>query len=271
MNLPISSAPQDLAERLSSAGRSLLSTAADLDRDSLAAPSALPDWSRAHVVAHVEGVARALQRQIEYAARGERIEFYDGGYEGRVRDIELRAQRPAEEQLSNLVQAVDQVVESFAGLAPDGWEGRISYRDGTVRDGGLALWRELTIHATDLDAGHTPLDWDPDFCDHLIGFLTARVPDGTALELQPLGEQPRTLTTGTGDAGAGDPGAADAGQSDPGQNDTVRTVVVAGRLQDMAAWMAGRTPVGSLDATAAGDAVDLPELLPWPAAVAPRA
>jgi maleylpyruvate isomerase len=142
-------------------------------------------------------------------------------------------------------------VAVFAGVKGSEWDGRIAYRNGIVRDGALAMWRELVIHGSDLDLGRTPLDWDNTFCHYLFGFLAARVPDGMALKLQPLGEQPRTLTNGPGTP--------------------ARTVVVTGLLQDIAAWLAGRKPLGGLNASAAADGVDLPELLPWPAAVPPRA
>ena len=242
--------PENLPGRIADAGRGLLATAAGLDEAALAAPSVLPGWNRAFVVAHVEGVARAMTRQLEYAARGETVEFYDDGFDGRNRDIERRAQRPADEQLESLTDAVSAAVTAFAGLAGSEWDAGIAYRNGTVRDGALALWRELVIHASDLGLGRSSLDWDNTFCHYLFGFLTARVPDGTALKLQPLGEQPRTLSNGS---------------SAP-----ARTVVVTGLMQDIAAWLAGRKPLGGLNATAAADGVDLPELLPWPAAVAPR-
>lgn len=251
MNRSETAVPENLSERLADAGRELLAAAAVLDEAAAAAPSVLPGWNRAFVLAHVEGVARAMARQLEYAARGETIEFYDDGFDGRNRDIERRAQRPADEQLRSLTEAVDAVVVRFSALQGSEWDAGIAYRNGTVRDGGLALWRELVIHASDLDTGRTSLDWDNTFCHYLFGFLTARIPDGTAVKLQPLGEQPRTLSRGPGTP--------------------ARTVVVTGLLQDIAAWLAGRKPLGGLNATAAADGVALPELLPWPAAVPPRA
>lgn len=259
MTTPQHEAPQNLPEdltadlpgRLADAGRALLAAASGLDADALSEPSVLPGWNRAFVLAHVEGVARAITRQLDYAARGETIVFYDDGFDGRNRDIERRAQRPADEQLQSLTDAVTAAVAAFAALTGRQWEAGISYRNGTVRDGGLALWRELVIHASDLDTGRTSLDWDSTFCHYLFGFLAARVPNGTALKLQPLGEQPRTLSSENGTP--------------------VRTVVVTGLLQDIAAWLAGRKPLGGLNATAAADGIALPELLPWPAAVAPRA
>lgn len=236
----------ELPTLLADAARDFLARSAGLDDAALAEPSLLPGWDRAHVLAHVEGVSRAVCRQLDYAARGELIEFYDGGFDGRNQDIETRAQRPAAEQAAALNDAVDQVVTGFSSVEGSGWVGRISYRDGTVLAAALALWRELVIHGSDLDTGATPLHWSDGFCRHLVEFLAPRVPNGLALKLQPLGQPPVTI-------GAGE-----------------RTVVVTGRFQDISAWLAGRDPVGGLAATAAADGVALPELLPWPAAGAPK-
>ncbi|WP_028280603.1 maleylpyruvate isomerase family mycothiol-dependent enzyme [Arthrobacter sp. H5] len=240
----------DLPTRLAAAAKDFREVAVGLDDEGLAARSSLPGWNRAYVVAHVEGISRAMERQVQFAARGELIELYDGGYEGRVRGIELRAQRPAAEQKKALEAALDSAVVVFKGLDGAAWRGRISYRDGTVHDGALALWRELVIHASDLNAGRTSLDWDDAFCRYLLGFLEARVPEGLALKLQPLGQPPVTIGAEQGSAR--------------------RTVVVTGLLQDIAAWLAGRVPLGGLNATAAADGVALPDLLPWPSGVAPK-
>ena len=244
---------REVSAGLAVAGEDLKAIVKGLDENSFSEPTALAGWSRAHVVAHAEGISRAMQRQVEHAVRGETIELYDGGYEGRVQAIEARAQRNPLVQKEALVAAVDDAVGAFEH-ARDHWEAKISYRDGTVYDGALALWRELVIHASDLDAGTTSRDWSDRFCHYLIDFLAARVPEGTALKLHPLGEEPITIQGTLHDDGA------------------AHTVVVTGALQDIAAWLAGREPVGGLaatDAAEAADTVDLPELQPWPAAVAP--
>ncbi|MHA7277971.1 maleylpyruvate isomerase family mycothiol-dependent enzyme [Arthrobacter sp. Hz1] len=256
---------REVSAGLAVAGEDFKATVKGLDDASFGGPTALPGWSRAHVVAHAEGISRAMQRQVEHAVQGETIELYDGGFDGRVQAIEARAQRDPLTQKEALVAAVDDAIGAFEH-ARDHWEAKISYRDGTVYDGALALWRELVIHASDLDAGTTSRDWSDRFCHYLIDFLAARVPSGTVLKLQPLGEEPITIqgTPNDGAAPANDDAAHDA---------AAHTVVVTGALQDIAAWLAGREPVGGLEATdaaAAADTVDLPELLSWPAALTPR-
>src|SRR6478672_4237937 len=210
--------PENLLAELRRAADVVTGIAASLDDAAVAAPSELPGWTRGHVLAHLAGIANAMARQVEYSTRGERIELYDGGFEGRNRAIELAAGHGAEQHRATV---------------------------GTAIDRGLAVWRELTIHATDLGTGRGPETWSRPFCEHLFEFLAARVPEGERFVLQPLGLPSVAL------------GAAGG-----------RSTVINGMLTDIAAWLAGRTPtLGSLRATAAADGVELPALLPWPAGV----
>jgi len=236
--------PENLLEELRRAADVVASITANLTDPDVGAPSELPGWTRGHVLAHMAGISNAMARQLEFAARGETIELYDGGYEGRTRAIEMAAGHALAEHKADLESALERALGAFGGLDDAGWRRPISYRGGVAYDGGLALWRELVIHATDLGTGRGPETWSRPFCDELIHFLAARVPDGKRYVLQPLGLPP--VTIGNGSA----------------------TTVIGGMLTDIAAWLAGRTPtLGSLRATAAADGVDLPELLPWPAGV----
>ncbi|MCZ2404318.1 maleylpyruvate isomerase family mycothiol-dependent enzyme [Paenarthrobacter sp. Z7-10] len=222
----------------------LLEKSAALTDSGMRTGTELPGWTRGHVLAHLSGVTNAMARQAEYAVRGEKTELYDGGFEGRNKAIELAAGHGAAEQHRDLEAALDRALTAFDALDEVGWRASIAYRNGVVLDGGLALWRELVIHLSDLAVGRGPETWTQPFCRHLFDFLTARVPAELRLKLQPLGLPPLTLGNGN------------------------RSISISGMLTDIAAWLAGRTPTsGSLRATAAADGVDLPALLPWPAGV----
>jgi maleylpyruvate isomerase len=241
---------EDLLAELHKAADVVDGLAAKLTERDVPAPSELPGWSRGHVLAHISGIANAMARQLEFAARGETVELYDGGFEGRNQAIDMGASRSLAEHRTALDAALRRVLRAFDGLdklegsGEAGWQAPISYRGGVVYDGGLALWRELTIHAADLGMGRGPETWSRTFCAHLFDFLAARVPENQRFVFQPLGLPPITLGTGG------------------------KTTVVSGMLTDIAAWLAGRTPsLGSLRASAAADGVDLPDLLPWPAGV----
>lgn len=236
--------PGTALTELHEAADAVASLAAKLTEEDVPAPSLLAGWTRGHVLAHITGISNAMARQLEFAARGERVELYDGGYEGRTNAIEAAAGHGIDEHRRDLAAALERALGAFDSLEPGGWQVPISYRGGVVLDGGLALWRELVIHASDLGTGRGPETWSRQFCEHLFDFLSARVPEGQKFVLQPLGLPPVAI-------GAGG-----------------RSTVISGMVTDIAAWLAGREPsLGSLRASAAADDVDLPELLPWPSGV----
>ena len=242
--------PDILLAELHKAADAVSSLAAKLTEADVPAPSALPGWTRGHVLAHIAGISNAMARQLEYAARGDTVELYDGGYDGRTKAIEMSAGHALQQHRADLDAALERALRAFDSLDADsdagasGWRAPISYRGGAVLDGGLALWRELVIHAADLNTGRGPETWSRQFCEHLFTFLAARVPEDQKLVLQPLGMPPATIGTGG------------------------RSTVISGMVTDIAAWLAGREPsLGSLRASAAADGVDLPELLPWPSGV----
>ena len=243
-------APEVLLAGLHKAADDLASDVAKLSDEDVKAPSALPGWTRGHVLAHLTGISVAMARQLEYAARGETIELYDGGMDGRNKAIDMAAGHDAATHLADLAAALERAVKTFDALPGikdssanrTGWYAPITYRGGVVLDGGLALWRELVIHTSDLLTGRGPETWSRQFCEHLFDFLTARVQPDDRLVLQPLGLPPVSIGSGN------------------------RSTVVSGMITDIAAWLAGREPtLGSLRASAAADGVDLPALLPWPA------
>lgn len=220
----------------------------ELDRltdDSVQRPSELPGWSRGHVLAHIEGICAALARQVEYARRGETVELYDGGQPARDAAIEEGAGATASEHRERVASALDRVLAAFESLEPEQWDTPIRFRNGVVRDGALALWRELVIHHSDLGTGCNQQEWTGEFCHHLLDFLEPRVPEGETFLLRT--QQGEKIRLGEGADG----------------------VVVEGRLQDLAAWLAGREiGRGSVRAEHEGEAVPLPEIGPWPSAFA---
>lgn len=249
-----------LMSYLDSAAAGFREHAASLQDADVRDASRLPGWSRGHVLAHVAGVAEAMERQLQYAADGETVDLYDGGSDGRNRAIEEGAVRSAEQHRQQLDTTLSNALSAFRDLQESGWRTPISYRGGVVRDGGLALWRELVIHGTDLGTGGEADDWSPQFCEHLFGFLSARVPSGVRLRIQPIGMASRVL--------AGVPLASGSALNGSTALMDGSIISVNGMATDIAAWLAGRTPnLGSLRAEADADAVDLPDLLPWPSGI----
>lgn len=205
-----------------------------LTETSVRAASALPGWSRAHVLAHLEGVGLALARQARYALRGKLIDVYDGGRPGRDAAIEAGHRRGAPVLAEALSEALDEVEASWSAVTADDWRRPVRYRDGTLLDAGLAWWRELEIHTADALLGPSTEDWSPAFCGYLVEYLAPRVPAGIRLTLD-AEDGPWTWTVGEG-----------------------KELAVSGRSTDLAAWLAGRHPVRALT----GD--PLPTLTDWP-------
>ncbi len=201
--------------------------------EQLAADSPLPGWDRAHVVAHIAGFAHGMARQLEYAVRGEQIEQYTGGVAGRNADIEERVAMPVGRLKVVLEDALDHLAAAIAAMTESDWSRPISYRQGIALGGLEGAWREVEIHLADLDLGSTTAQWSDAFCAHLFDFLTVRLPAEIVLVL-PDGTR---VGAGTTDLRA------------------------AGSWSDVAAWLAGREPIGAL--TFAGERA--PELGPWPA------
>src|SRR5512141_1896437 len=105
--------PEELLEELRRAADVVTGITAKLTDPDVKAPSELPDWTRGHVLAHICGIANAMARQLEYAARGESIELYDGGYEGRTRAIEMAAGHTIAEHRADLDAALDRALQAF--------------------------------------------------------------------------------------------------------------------------------------------------------------
>src|SRR6478752_1176141 len=98
--------PEYLLEELRRAADVVTGIAAKLGDQDVQAASELPGWTRGHVLAHLAGIANAMARQAEFAARGESIELYDGGFEGRTRAIELAAGHSADQHRADVGSAV---------------------------------------------------------------------------------------------------------------------------------------------------------------------
>lgn len=145
--------------------------------------SALPGWTRGHVLAHVDGVGRALARQAEYAARGEKIAPYDGGQAGRDAAIEAGSTRTTSEHVAELEALRERLRTAWPEPGSPLWSAPVTYRDGVVADALLAWWREVRIHAVDARVGIGIDTWDPELVGHLREFLAVRLPEDAGVEL----------------------------------------------------------------------------------------
>lgn len=231
-----------------------------LDEATLRSPSSLDGWTVGHVLSHVAMVGDAMARQAELAARGEKAEVYEGGAAARAAGIEAGAGRSRDEHLDALTAAGRRLDAAWTLTDRSGWDAPVTYRDGTVADVLDCWWREVRIHATDLgdvstSRGLTPsATWSLAFTDHLLDFLSPRLPgpvlvvrdeDGASYVVGPQGVRVAT-----------------------DRDDALTTVT--GTAAGIAAWLAGREGTQAPTAHRDGAPVELPALGPWPSGVPVR-
>jgi maleylpyruvate isomerase len=205
-----------------------------LNDQQIAKASALPGWSRGHVLAHLTDNARMFARQAEHALRGQLVATYDGGVDERNAIIGATAGRSAAEHIAELARHTAQLEAAWARADDEDWHRPVMFRKADLAATVWARWREVWVHMVDLELGVRPDDWPEELACHAIDFLLCRLPAGTLVRAQDVGRQ------------------WSAG------NET-GTMVITGSVRDLAAWLAGRTP--TLSPT---PAEGLPALGPWP-------
>lgn len=224
--------PLDLSE----ATRRLIRSADGLADEQYAAPSALPGWSRAHVLAHLalnaEGLAGALTGVVE----GRRVPMYTS-QEARDDDIdELAGEEPAVVRArllggcTDLADALVAVPEDRSGTVIERSPG--SDRTFTVADVPSMRLREVEIHHADLAVGYDRSSWAPEFAAHVLDGAAARSPGSFTAHATDLGREWRY--------GEGGP-------------------VVSGTAVDLAWWVTGRGTGEGLTS----DSGELPRIGAW--------
>jgi maleylpyruvate isomerase len=125
------------------------------------APSRLPGWNRAQVLTHLARNADGHRRMIEGAGRGEVLEQYEGGVEGRRVGIDAGAVRSAIDVVRDLAAATAALEAAWEVTDWQG-AGRRGRRGETPIDRLAFLrCREVSLHGVDLDIGIELADLDP--------------------------------------------------------------------------------------------------------------
>jgi maleylpyruvate isomerase len=155
-------------------------TIADLTDEVARRPSRLPGWSVGHVLTHVARNADSLVRRLEGAAAGDVVDQYEGGAEGRARDIEAGSGRPAAELVADVL-ATNRAVEAALAAFPDeAWDRRtrsVSGSEEPAREVAFSRWREVEVHHVDLGLGYTPAQWPDDLVERWLPHAKARFLD----------------------------------------------------------------------------------------------
>ena len=153
----------------------LLATVESMSAADLAAPSALPDWTRGHVLAHIAGNAEGLGRRARSVGDDVPRAMYESP-ETRGSDIDWRARRSVAQHREALAATHADFAFDVAGIpaerADEEMEVRLTLR---VKVGDLPLLRlqEVSIHHSDLGMpGYDWSHWPPE----LVAWALPRVP-----------------------------------------------------------------------------------------------
>lgn len=145
-----------------------------------AAPSPLPDWTVGHVLTHIARNADSVVRRLEGAGRGEIVDQYPGGREGRAAEIDAGARRGAAELLADIAKtnrAIDTAIDAMPAAAWANLARDVRGKEETASAVIFSRWREVEIHHVDLGLGYEPSEWPIELVDRWLPEVLATVSD----------------------------------------------------------------------------------------------
>ncbi|WP_329490003.1 maleylpyruvate isomerase family mycothiol-dependent enzyme [Kitasatospora sp. NBC_01246] len=215
----------------------LLHTVAGLKPEALAEPSALPGWTRGHVLAHLARNADSLVNLLDGARTATDIPQYPSD-EARDQGIEDGADRPLDVQLDDLRDSDERFAAAAAALAPGAWTASVRHRTGYVFPAADIPWKrlmEVEYHHVDLAAGYSPAHWPELFAVAEFRRLSDRLAGAEglpAVELVADDTEDRAVIGTTGEG--------------PG-------LTAEGPVRALAAWLSGRSDGDGLQVHRGGD------------------
>lgn len=208
--------------------------------DAVSEPSALPGWTRGHLLTHLARNADALVNLLTWARTGVRTPMYNSP-DQRAADIEAGAGRSLAEQQADVRESAARFRKTAEALSGDTWSATVVSGQGREIPASEVPWlrvREVWIHLVDLDAGVGMDVLPPDLAWELVrdvaGWMSARVGPDVGAELTADGH-----------------GTVVLGTPSPG-------VAVTGPPYALAAWLTGRGGTEELQVTG-----ELPNIPRW--------
>ena len=156
---------RELSDQIDQATQRLLDTARVITEPDLRAPSLLPGWTRAHVVAHVARNADALRNLLVGVRTGQDRPAYASA-EARQADIEQGAGLRAGELMADLAGSAMAWRTVVRQLPDEGWQVPVRILDSAPFPAAQLLTRrlvEVELHHCDLGAGYGPAGWPAGF------------------------------------------------------------------------------------------------------------
>lgn len=175
----------------------LLQSLDSLTDDQCREPSALPGWTRGHVLSHLARNAESHVHVLQCAARGEMGEQYVGGAKARKEGIELHAHDSAELLVGAIRKSIYALEGQWAATNSEGWQGHgINSAGASIAMSDIVFlrWREVEVHHADLSRDFTFANWNSTYVryelDRQVMMWRASKPMG----LTPLPEQALQLS-----------------------------------------------------------------------------
>jgi maleylpyruvate isomerase len=193
-----------------------------MGEEAFGAPSALPGWSRAHVLTHVARNADAMINLLTWARTGVRTPAY-ASREQRDADIQAGAHRTPAEIREDVVESSDRLARVVRAMPDAAWSAQVQNAQGRDLPAIDIPWlraREMWIHAVDLDVGASFADMPAPMVAQLLADAVQTMgerPDCPALCLV----APDGTTWSLGGSGV--------------------PTTVTGPVPDLAAWLLGRS------------------------------
>lgn len=240
----VTSDPLALAEDVEAATVRFVASASTLTEAAVAEPSALPGWTRGHVLSHVARNADGLTNLLTWARTGIKTPMY-ATPTARVEGIEAGAGRPLTDHLADLRDSAARFAAAVAEMPAEKWAAVHDEKNGPAARVVWRRLREVEVHHVDLAAGYAPADWPAGFTHRLLHELIADRSPASATSSEPIvarlvaDELSHPLSFG----GSGTP-----------------SVTVRGPGHELAAWLSGRSNGAMLTVDPAGP---LPDLQDW--------
>jgi maleylpyruvate isomerase len=154
-------AQRHLSDLIDDAMQRLLGRARVIAEPELRAPSLLPGWTRAHVLAHVARGADAMRNLLVGARSGQPRPAY-ASQQARDADIEFGARLAPQELVAELAGSAMAFRAIMRETPDDAWLAQVRILDSApfaAADLPLRRLVEVELHHCDLGTGYGPADW----------------------------------------------------------------------------------------------------------------